>query len=239
MTEDLRSILARPFSIKFNDELMTGEIVDALELKAATRALRLLREAIGWERMFEILRPMIEESEERWADLLKQADGRFSAPPSYFEVSGLSVDYFLPWVMRKIELDEFNWYMHPEHFVWSTIDKDFGQYKAGDKLVVEPWGSIMHHGALNVVPPESIDTHEAMDDNYPVKFAGVSYFPDGSLKKTVFYQWKPTETGFVMKCAGASPAVLPHDVREGLKEHLKLEWCKALQLARREAENER
>lgn len=231
--------LDHPFSIKFNDELMTDEKIDALDLKAATRALRLLREVIGWERMFEILRPLIEESEERWAGFLKEADGSFAATPNYFEVTGLDVEYLLPWLMGKIELQEFNWYMHPEHFVWSTIDKDFGQYKAGDKLVVEPWGSIMHHGSLNVVPADSIDSYGAMDEGYPVKFAGTAYFPDGSLKKTVFYQWKPTETGFIMKCAGANPAELPEDVRAGLKEHLKLEWCKALRLARSEAENAR
>lgn len=237
MEEDL--LLDHPFSIRFNDELMSDERIVALDLEAATRALRLLREAIGWERMYEILRPMIEESEARWAGFLDDADGQFVATPNYFTVTGLSIDYLVPWLIRKIESQEFNWYMHPEHFVWSTIDKDFGQYRAGDKLVVEPWGSIMHHGSLTVVPADSIDTYGARDPDYPVTFAGVSHFADGSLKKTVFYQWRPTEDGFVMKCAGANPAGLPDDVRLGMREHLRLEWCKALQLARSEAESAR
>lgn len=233
---DMESMLAHSFSIQFNDETMTDATIDAMDLAAATRALRLLREVIGWERMFEILRPMIEESEARWAGFLEESDGKFSARPNYFTVTGLSVDYFMPWLMKKIELDEFNWYMHPEHFVWSKIDKDFGQYKANEKLVVEPWGSIMHHGSLTIVPAESIDTYGMMDESFPVKFAGATYFPDGSLKKTVFYQWRATAEGFVMKCAGANPENLPDDVREGMKKHLQLEWAKALKLARAEAE---
>lgn len=228
------AILERPFTIAFNGVPMSDGEIDAMDLAASSRALRLLRETIGWERMLEMLGPRIEESARRWEGWLAVSNGRLVATPQYFEITGLDVDEFLPWFMRKIEDQEFNWFMHPEHFVWATIDRDWGQYRRGDKLVVEPWGSYMHIGTLTVLDYRDIDTCGEADDDYPVKFAGASFLPDGTLKKTVFYQYRRTAAGFIVKCAGGNPPGLPDDVRIGMREHLQLEWAKAFRLARAE-----
>lgn len=235
-------MLKHPFSITYNGTPITDEYIDQLELQSARRALKVLRDALGLEKMYELLRPMIDESNAQAAEAVTSHPERMRPIHDDFEITGLDLDTYLDWFYNKLGEPAFLYYMSPEHFINHNLTQPVGPYNAGDRLVIEPWGP--YWLAVNIrlsLDDNDFDTYGEDDPSFPRRWGGVGSAPGGPDIITIYYQYQPTETGFRMKSRGAHPGNLVLDnpaVKQGREDHYVLEFSRAYQAARKEFEQE-
>lgn len=241
---DKLKMLGHPFSVTVDGAQITDDYLDRLELESARRALKVLRDSLGLQKIYELLRPMIDESNRKAVEAVTLHPERMKPIASDFEVTGIDLDSYLDFLFRKLGDPDFLYYMSPEHFINHNLLEAVGPYRPGDRLVVEPWGEYWLAVSMNIKQDTTdldFDTFGEDDPSYPRRWGGVGCASGGPVIISIYYQFQPTDKGFKMKSRGALPGNIVLDnpvVKESFEHHYLLEFARAFQAARREFEQE-
>ncbi|MDL2248098.1 hypothetical protein LJB89_00170 [Tyzzerella sp. OttesenSCG-928-J15] len=133
--------------------------VEQAELETYRSQSAIIRKAIGWKRMHELVRPMIEAT---YADMAVKTAAAAKlghpefvlSPISFVKVEGLSwqrfVKGFHPIEKMSVDMDFF---MSPDHIIFQQFDEETEEFPAGTAILVEPIGESMTGSLVSALDP--------------------------------------------------------------------------------------
>jgi hypothetical protein len=227
-----------PFESRIDDDrFLDGRSLDQLELEASRRALRLLKDRLGPERVLELIREDVEETDRLWEQWAAESNGEWRVNQLAYSVSGLDLDYWLGWLYSNLDDEHMQWLAHPEHYVWKRASAVFPDADPDQFCITEPMGEYMLRGFGRVTDWEG--SEEFRDPAYPIVKGVLGCTRRGVVVARSLGHYRPTPTGFDFKLVAMKPAAIPPTMLKPNWEHGYLEYNRYMQMARRAWEVER
>lgn len=217
--------------ISAGNEALRGT-VDELERRCATRALDVIRKALGEERMLELLEPLLAESDEQFREWAAASDGKFRESSITLDVTGLSLEEYRTWRAGLWEDDEALHAAHPEHFALSWVtppvngDPKTGVFMVCETLAGKPTCIHMRFKDISFAPIEP-------DPQYTVQLVGQASLRDGTDVIRAFHQFRNSNAGMTARMGCYFPAAVPDLVVVEHQEHFAIEFSNWLKMAAR------
>lgn len=90
--------------------------IDGFELFSARRALKLLKDKLGRERLLELLHQEIQAGDDHLRDHLKRSAGQEVTGTTVLRARGITAAHFTAWLSRAFGREDVLLAAHPEHY---------------------------------------------------------------------------------------------------------------------------
>lgn len=202
-----------------------------LEAAAGNRAATFLKNALGQEKLIELIQEQADATTQRWKGWLEECQGRLRAEVTTFHVTGLAPEAFFGYIAENAG-QTLQFKMHPEHYV-----SYFADGLGGESVIGEPWGSAMilsyaAFGEPDLLRAAGIDLDLVWEPDALYRPAAVGRASDGTFLCAVMHQILPLEGGFTFKTCAFLPEAVPADVLVGIEEHALVEFTNMIRVAR-------
>lgn len=187
--------------------------VDGFELTSARRALALLKERLGRERLLELLRDDIAAGDAFLRDHLARSEGRRATGTTVLRAHGISARQFGGWLGQAFAREDVMLAGHPEHY---AIHAEPGERvniveTLGDQVCsffMQEWDD-----ALTEQPPAGP----------PVRRSRMA-LADGTIIGSIANAFHDTDDGFTAHLSVTLPATCDPEVVEQHLEHFAVEF---------------
>jgi hypothetical protein len=213
--------------------------VDAWELKAARRALNNLKTLLYGERMRQLLKEQMAESDARVKEIVAASNGVFRECRVDVTVKGLTATQFAEAISRtlaslskaatgtpaeQVERTTTLLSSHPEHYVLPP-------YTGINPGIVETIGG--HPTRLKTLPPDDLPAFvtSAESDSYPIKQPARVELDDGTVMGWLLHQYRDTEAGCEFILRVWWPAAAPDIFFEEHAQHFAVEFRNFIRMA--------
>lgn len=201
------------------------------EVREYKKSMTLLREKLGTEGMRRLLKDVVAQS------MTEQhskgtADGRVVECSIDVEVKGCKAMEFLAWLGAAFKREDhiaLN-VTAPEHYL-NDVDEN-GQVVGIE--TVGAYGLPQEFHTVATKPEELGLPAENINVDYPVKYCGLMYGPDGTEIHKFRHLMRDTDDGFVMKPTVYFSVDDPQEMIEGHKWHLACEFTNVMNIFLRE-----
>jgi hypothetical protein len=213
-------------TVFFGDEIVNPDDIMKWELAAAKRALKVLKEAVGTDKMTELLKPHFEESTARWKKWAEDSNGEFHTGTTVMLVEGvLAADYNKYMMSNLMKGNQpFQYAAHPEHFGFKILE---------DKncMVNETFGH--HYGPVNLLLKFGPITEPKTEG--AVGILCDIMLPDSTFFGTILNEYVDTDKGMKVILTVKVPKATDPSTVHGHEEHLAVEfsnWVRMFKEAR-------
>ncbi len=195
-----------------------------LELKQARRALALLKNSIGPEKILEILGTHLEDGDAFWHEALKTSNGTLVPATVEFKVNGMSARQFSEWFKGALSVQEKLISANPEHYriVWN-VAPSAAPDGFGTLSVTEALGGVLTKFDIKFGGAEL--AYLPLDPAFPQHVLGSVMLEDGSEIGRLMHQFRDCDGGMIARLCVLLPEGVSEDVLANHREHLIVEWA--------------
>jgi len=214
--------------------------VQALNAAASKRALRTLKDALGRDGIFALLRSDIEASNTFWRDVVaRSTPGRWEPNTAHVVFPGderLNAVAFVTWLGSDTGDPDKLIAGHPEHY-FESVDPHPTEPGVLTAVILEAWaGKVTSYRIPRYAAPD----RQAMPflqelPGFSVQAAGQGVLEDGTAFAVAHNSFKDRDGGGVEAVLTAwVPDGTPKDVRQAMREHQAVEFTNWLAAAERD-----
>ena len=201
----------------------------ALPLADAKDALAETKEAIGKPGMLELLKPELDQADQRWTDYAQHSAGQpLRAAYVEAETKGIDLYQFMLFSQQMLKENSLSFAskLHPEHYYF---DAD----RSGRQVIVETFGMYKDPAYLDLRPSQADTYPVAPDAGVDLVMAGKTYLANSGLDTQLMamHQLTQTEDGMKIKLGVFLPTAAPAEIATGHQQHLLVEFNNALHIA--------
>lgn len=205
-------------SVRLGDD-NTDSTIDGYELFGARRALALLKEKLGRDRILELLSDEIAEGEAFLRDHLARSDGEETTGTTTLRARGITAAQFGRWLGAAFAREDVMLAGNPEHY---SIHAEPGQnvniVETLDRYVcsffMRPWDD-------SVIVDQELP---AATDQKPAGRRSHMLLPDGTVVGSIANAFDEEEDGFTARLSVTLPVTCAPEVIEQHLEHFAVEF---------------
>lgn len=193
----------------------TDASVDGFELFSARRALRLLKEKLGRERLLELLDDEIAAGTAFLRENVERSAGRVSSGTTTLRAHGITAAKFTGWLSRAFAREDVMVAGHPEHY---AIHAETGR----PVNIVETLGE--HVCSFFMRPwDDSVEAEPAPGEAAPGRRSHL-LLEDGTVVGWIANAFEEEADGFTVRLSVTLPATCGDEVVEQHLEHFAVEF---------------
>ncbi|CAK1229282.1 hypothetical protein [Fructobacillus tropaeoli] len=220
--------IAKNIPITLDQKVIPADQLKSLSLDSAKEALAQTKETIGKEGMLKYFHDEIQESDEMWKEIAKNASQKMQQAIVEVETENISLIQFM--LFNQSLAKENNLYLpskiHPEHYY-------FDAGKGGTQTIVETFGMYRQPSYLHLVPGDNIQKPIPTDSDTTMVMLGQTLLADNMADTKIIgmHQLKNKPNGMKVKFGVFLPENAPKEIIEGHKWHLMVEFNNGLHIA--------
>ena len=205
-------------SVRLSNE-DTDSTIDGYELFAARRALALLKDKLGRDRILELLRDEIVEGETFLRDHLARSAGEEATGTTTLRARGITPADFGRWLGGAFAREDVMLAGNPEHYsIHTELGQNVNIVETLDRYVcsfyMRPWDDSV------IVDPEVT----AATDHKPAGRRSHILLPDGTIVGSIANAFDEEEDGFTARLSVTLPVTCAPEVITQHLEHFAVEF---------------
>ena len=193
--------------------------VDSFELSSARRALALLKERLGRERLLELLRDDIAAGDAFLRDHLARSGGQEATGTTVLRAHGISARQFGGWLGQAFAREDLMLAGHPEHY---SIHAALGR----NVNIVETLGDQVCSFYMQDWDDAAVTTQQlpAAPTTGPPTRRSRMALEDGTIIGSIANTFADTDGGFIARLSVTLPTACSPEVVEQHLEHFAVEF---------------
>jgi len=218
-------------NIKLNNQVLTLEQLMALPLEDAKVALAQTREAMGKEKTLEVFKPETDRADQMWTEIADTSVKGKNIQEAYVNVETKNITLQQFMLFNQSLMKENNLYLpstiHPEHYYFN------GDMSSGKQTIIETFGMYKDPSYFDLKPGGNEDYPVQPDEGVDLVMMCNTYLMSNGKDTNMIgmHQMTQTEEGMKVKLGVFLPESAPHEIAEGHKKHLLVEFNNGLHIA--------
>ena len=193
----------------------TDSVIDGFELFSARRALALLKERLGRERLLELLHDDIAAGEAFLRDQVARSGGEEATGTTTLRARGISAAEFTGWLGRAFAREDVMLAGNPEHY---SIHAEPGS----NVSIVETLGEYVC--SFYMRPYDASIDYQELPSDKPAGRRSHMLLSDGTVVGTIANAFDEESDGFTARLTVTLPATCAPDVVDQHLEHFAVEF---------------